>query len=65
MPDIKWFYSSGESTVLLTHTAHHAISGSTLEIRQIVKQDEGKYICQAENIAGQANATAHLRVKGN
>jgi len=62
-PDIKWFYSSGGSTVQLTQTVHHIISAGKLEIRQTVKKDEGKYICQAENIAGRVQASAFLRVK--
>lgn len=63
-PDVKWFHSSEGSTVQLTETARHIISAGNLEVRQIVKKDEGKYICQAVNIAGHSQASFYLRVKG-
>ena len=49
----------------LMQTVRHIITSENLEIRQIVKEDEGTYICQAVNIAGIAQASAYLRVKGN
>ena len=49
----------------LMQTVRHIITSGNLEIRQIVKEDEGTYICQAVNIAGIAQASAYLRVKGN
>lgn len=64
-PDVKWFYSSGGSHVPLMQTVRHIITSGNLEIRQIVKEDEGTYICQAVNIAGIVQASAYLRVKGN
>ena len=63
-PEIKWFYSSGASKIQVTQTKQHVISNGRLEIRQILKKDEGKYICQAVNIAGQVETAAYLTIKG-
>lgn len=59
-PDIHWFYVSGGSTVQLTQR----VSAGTLQITQIKKRDEGKYICRAVNIAGRRESSAYLNVKG-
>lgn len=64
-PNIQWFYTSGGSRVQLTQTDHYVITAGTLEIRQIWKKDEGKYICKAVNVAGHLESSAYLRVKGN
>ena len=64
-PHIRWFFHSGVSTVQLTQTGdHYVITNGLLEILQIRKEREGKYICQAVNIAGQTQAEAYLTVKG-
>lgn len=63
-PHIRWFFHSGVSTVQLTQTGdHYVITNGLLEILQIRKEREGKYICQAVNIAGQTQAEAYLTVK--
>ena len=63
-PDIQWFYVSGGSMVQLQQTNHYVISAGSLEIRQITKKDEGRYICRAVNVAGRLESSAFLRVKG-
>ncbi|XP_078361310.1 contactin-4-like [Oculina patagonica] len=62
-PSIQWFYTSGGSRVQLTQTERYVITAGSLEIRQIQKKDEGKYICKAVNIAGHLESSAYLRVK--
>ncbi|KAK2567085.1 Hemicentin-1 [Acropora cervicornis] len=62
-PEIKWFYSSGASKIQVTQTKQHVISNGRLEIMQILKKDEGKYICQAVNIAGRVETAAYLTIK--
>ena len=65
-PNIHWFYMpSGGSKVQLTQTDHYVITAGSLEIKQIVKKDEGMYICRAVNVAGSVESSAYLRVKGN
>lgn len=39
--------------------------GSELVIHRVDKSDEAEYICIAENKAGEADATIHLKVFGN
>lgn len=39
--------------------------GSELVIHKVDKSDEAEYICIAENKAGEADATIHLKVFGN
>lgn len=64
--NIHWFYMpSGGSRVPLTQTDHYVITAGSLEIKQIVKKDEGMYICRAVNVAGSVESSAYLRVKGN
>ena len=63
-PEIKWFYSSGASKIQVTQTKQHVISNGRLEIMQILKKDEGKYFCQAVNIAGRVETAAYLTIKG-
>ena len=64
-PDIEWFYMpSGGSRVQLTQTDHYVITAGSLEIRQMLKKDEGMYICRAVNVAGSLESSAYLRVKG-
>lgn len=63
-PNIQWFYTSGGSRVQLTQTDHYVITAGSLEIRQILKKDEGKYICRAVNVAGSLESSTYLRVKG-
>ena len=64
-PDIQWFYMpSGGSRVQLTQTDHYVITAGSLEIGQILKKDEGMYICRAVNVAGSLESSAYLRVKG-
>ena len=64
-PDIHWFYVSGPgSTVQITQGALYFISAGNLQITQIKKRDEGKYICRAVNIAGRRESSAYLNVKG-
>ena len=48
----------------LTQTDHYVITAESLEIRQILKKDEGMYICRAVNVAGSLESSAYLRVKG-
>ncbi|KAJ7383467.1 hypothetical protein OS493_027628 [Desmophyllum pertusum] len=62
-PVIQWFYASGGSMVQLQQTNHYVISAGSLEIRQITKKDEGRYICRAVNVAGRLESSAFLRVK--
>lgn len=65
-PNIHWFYMpSGGSRVRLTQTDHYVVTAGSLEIKQIVKKDEGMYICRAVNVAGSVESSAYLRVKGN
>lgn len=40
------------------------MSAGNLQITQIKKRDEGKYICRAVNIAGRTESSAYLNVKG-
>lgn len=63
-PDVHWFYVSGGSTVQLTQTARYFISAGNLQITQLKKRDEGKYICRAVSIAGRTESSAYLNVKG-
>ena len=63
-PDINWFYSSGASVIQVTQTNQIVISDGHLEIMQIRKKDEGKYICRAVNIAGRVETAAYLTIKG-
>ena len=63
-PDIKWFYISEGSRVELSQTDHYVITAGSLQIRQILKNDEGMYICTAMNVAGSLESSAYLRVKG-
>lgn len=63
-PNIQWFYTSGGSRVQLTQTDHYVITAGSLEIRQILKKDEGKYICRAVNVAGSLESSTYLGVKG-
>ncbi|KAJ7383462.1 hypothetical protein OS493_027623 [Desmophyllum pertusum] len=63
-PVIQWFYVSGGPMVQLQQTNHYVISAGSLEIRQITKKDEGRYICRAVNVAGRLESSAFLRVKG-
>ena len=64
-PNIHWFYMpSGGSRVQLTQTDRYVITSGTLEIKQILKNDEGMYICRAVNVAGSLESSAYLRVKG-
>ena len=48
----------------VTQTKQYVISNGRLEIMQILKKDEGKYICRAANIAGQVETAAYLTIKG-
>ena len=64
-PNIHWFYMPfGGSRVQLTLTEHYVITAGSLEIKQILKKDEGMYICRAVNVAGAVESSAYLRVKG-
>ena len=55
---------SGGSRIQLTQTDHYVITSGSLEIKQILKNDEGMYICRAVNVAGSLESSAYLRVKG-
>ena len=55
---------SGGSRIQLTQTDHYVIAFGSLEIKQILKNDEGMYICRAANVAGSLESSAYLRVKG-
>lgn len=48
----------------LSQTDHYVITAGFLQIRQILKNDEGMYICKAMNVAGSLESSAYLRVKG-
>lgn len=63
-PSIQWFYKSEGSMVQINQTNHYDILTRSLEIKQITKKDEGRYICRAENVAGSLEASAYLTVRG-
>ena len=48
----------------VTQSKQYVISNGRLEIMQILKKDEGKYICRAVNIAGLVETAAYLTIKG-
>ena len=63
-PEIKWFYNGqelkqeGRYIIADEDTVHH------LEITDIVPEDAGDYIVEAENTYGKATCSAQLQVIG-
>ncbi|KAM7030259.1 neural cell adhesion molecule 1 isoform 5-T5 [Acridotheres tristis] len=62
-PTVTWT-KDGEPVEELEDEDKHSLSsdGSELLIRHVDKADEAEYICIAENKAGEADATIHLKV---
>ena len=63
-PTVSWFHVVGDSQKLLTNSPSNILTNGRLEVRQLTKGKEGKYICRATNFAGNANSSAFLKVQG-
>ena len=58
-PEIKWIREDGKLTPSRTEVEDRAV----LQIRSVTPLDSGKYVCQAENIAGEISASAFLQIQ--
>eukprot|EP00090_Calanus_glacialis_P005360 TRINITY_DN14165_c0_g1_i1.p2 TRINITY_DN14165_c0_g1~~TRINITY_DN14165_c0_g1_i1.p2 ORF type:complete len:628 (-),score=93.63 TRINITY_DN14165_c0_g1_i1:3356-5239(-) len=58
-PDIKWIREDGKLTPSRTEVEDRDV----LRIRSVTPIDSGKYVCQAENIAGEISASAFLQIQ--
>lgn len=46
-------------------TSQHSLGIASLEIRNVVREDSGEYLCVARNFHGQSSTSADLRVRGD
>lgn len=56
-PSIQWSKVGG------TLTDNHVIEGGLLRIKEVTKDDEGMYVCVAQNKKGVEQATGILNVR--
>ena len=63
-PSIKWFKEGKQLTDSADFEITYQNGRVKLVIPEVFKEDSGKYICSAQNKAGQAQSTAELVVKG-
>ena len=63
-PTVAWFHVVGNTQTPVSGSSNHVLSDGQLEIRQVTKGSEGRYLCEATNIAGKASSSAFLKVQG-
>lgn len=70
-PTNKWYKMSGTDKIIIATSPQSTgsspriiVENDMLTINQIVKGDEGNYVCEATNVAGQASKLVHLNVTG-
>lgn len=56
-PAIQW------SKVGSTLTDNHVVEGTLLRVREVTKEDEGMYVCVAQNKRGVKQATGIVTVR--
>lgn len=57
--DMRWKKSGGATN----QQKWRYLPGNTLQIENVEANDEGTYICTAENAAGAVEAVAHLKIE--
>lgn len=60
-PQIKWIREGGKVSYMSTSENDAAV----LRIKNVTASESGKYVCQAENIAGDMSVSAFLSIQGN
>lgn len=60
-PNIEWI-RDGQ---LVLDSNHIRVSGGTLMIHYATRQQEGMYICRAQNAAGSSNKSVNLKYIGD
>lgn len=63
-PTIRWFKEGRELTQSADFEISYRNGRVRLSIPEVFEEDSGKYVCRAQNKAGQAQSTAELIVKG-
>ena len=64
LPKIPLFKSTNEQKVAIHSDERYSQNGSTLTLRDLRKEDEGTYICEATNDAGEDSKSVMLNVIG-
>ena len=63
-PDIKWFYNGRELQSEGRYLIYDKECLHNLEITDVLPEDAGQYLVEAENVYGKATCTAELQVVG-
>ena len=63
-PDIKWFYNGRELQQEGRYLIYEKECLHNLEITDVLPEDAGQYLIEAENVYGKATCTAELQVVG-
>ena len=58
-PDVKWIKEDGK----LAPTRSNVENSDTLRIQSVTPIDSGKYVCHAENLAGEISVSAFLHIQ--
>ena len=58
-PKIEWNREDGKLSLARTDLEDEDV----LHIQNVTPRDSGKYVCQAENIAGKISASAFLQIQ--
>ena len=58
-PEVEWVREDGK----LSPARSDIEDGDVLRIQNVTLMDSGKYVCQAENIAGKISAYAFLQIQ--
>ena len=59
-PQIKWIREGGK----VSYVSSAEEDAAVLRIKNVTNTQAGKYVCQAENIAGDASMAAFLSIQG-
>ena len=58
-PEVEWIREGGK----LSPARIDIEDSDVLHIQSVTPEDSGKYVCQAENIAGKISASAFLQIQ--
>ena len=59
-PQVKWIREGGQVTSVSSSEDDAAV----LRVKNVSESESGKYVCQAENIAGDISVSAYLSIQG-